>query len=282
MSRPQNRLATLGVAAGALLVLLGSTIYQVDQRQQALVVRFGDPIRVVRAPGLHLKAPFLDRVIKFDNRNIALNADQEEVIAADQERLVVDAFVRYRITDPRQFYKTLRDETVAHDRLERIVNASLRQTIGRANSEEVIAGKRAIVMAAIRDEVGRQVRASNLGVQIIDVRIKRADLPEANQKAVFERMQTARQQEAAQTRAIGEQQKREIVATATEEAEKIRGEGDARRAELFAASFGRDPSFAAFYRSMQAYEASLGQGDTTLVLSPDSAFFKYFQKGPQG
>lgn len=282
MTRPQNRLATLGVAAGALLVLLGSTIYQVDQRQQALVVRFGDPIRVVRAPGLHLKAPFLDRVIKFDNRNIALNADQEEVIAADQERLVVDAFVRYRITDPRQFYKTLRDETVAHDRLERIVNASLRQTIGRANSEEVIAGKRAIVMAAIRDEVGRQVRASNLGVQIIDVRIKRADLPEANQKAVFERMQTARQQEAAQTRAIGEQQKREIVATATEEAEKIRGEGDARRAELFASSFGRDPSFAAFYRSMQAYEASLGQGDTTLVLSPDSAFFKYFQKGPQG
>lgn len=282
MSRPQNRLATLGVAAGALLVLLGSTIYQVDQRQQALVVRFGDPIRVVRAPGLHLKAPFLDRVIKFDNRNIALNADQEEVIAADQERLVVDAFVRYRITDPRQFYKTLRDETVAHDRLERIVNASLRQTIGRANSEEVIAGKRAIVMAAIRDEVGRQVRASNLGVQIIDVRIKRADLPEANQKAVFERMQTARQQEAAQTRAIGEQQKREIVATATEEAEKIRGEGDAKRAELFASSFGRDPSFAAFYRSMQAYEASLGQGDTTLVLSPDSAFFKYFQKGPQG
>lgn len=282
MTRPQNRLATLGVAAGALLVLLGSTIYQVDQRQQALVVRFGDPIRVVRAPGLHLKAPFLDRVIKFDNRNIALNADQEEVIAADQERLVVDAFVRYRITDPRQFYKTLRDETVAHDRLERIVNASLRQTIGRANSEEVIAGKRAIVMAAIRDEVGRQVRASNLGVQIIDVRIKRADLPEANQKAVFERMQTARQQEAAQTRAIGEQQKREIVATATEEAEKIRGEGDAKRAELFASSFGRDPSFATFYRSMQAYEASLGQGDTTLVLSPDSAFFKYFQKGPQG
>lgn len=281
MTRPQNRLVALGVAAGAVLILLGSTVYQVDQREQALVVRFGDPIRVVHAPGLHLKAPFLDRVLKFDNRNIALNADQEEVIAADQERLVVDAFVRYRITDPRQFYRTLRDETVARDRLERIVNASLRQTIGRANSEEVIAGKRAVVMAAIRDEVGRQVAASNLGVRIIDVRIKRADLPEANQKAVFERMQTARQQEAAQLRAIGEQQKREIVATATEEGEKIRGEGDAKRAELFASSFGRDPNFAAFYRSMQAYEASLGQGDSTLVLSPDSAFFKYFQRGPQ-
>lgn len=282
MIRPQNRLAAIGVAAGALLVLLGSTVYQVDQRHQALVIRFGDPIRVVRSPGLHLKAPFLDRVVKFDNRNIALNADQEEVIAADQERLVVDAFVRYRISDPRQFYKTLGDETKAKDRLERIVNASLRQTIGRANSEEVIAGKRAVIMAAIRDEVGRQVKASDLGVQIIDVRIRRADLPEANQKAVFERMQTARQQEAAQLRAIGEQQKREIVATATEEGEKIRGEGDARRAELFASSFGRDPNFAAFYRSMQAYEASMANGDTTLVLSPDSAFFRYFSKGGGG
>ncbi|ALL13963.1 protease modulator HflC [Caulobacter henricii] len=281
MIRPQNHLTAIGAAAGALLLLLGSTVYQVDQRHQALVIRFGDPIRVVHTPGLHLKAPFLDRVVKFDNRNIALNADQEEVIAADQERLVVDAFVRYRISDPRQFYKTLGDETKAKDRLERIVNASLRQTIGRANSEEVIAGKRAVIMAAIRDEVGRQVKASNLGVQIIDVRIRRADLPEANQKAVFERMQTARQQEAAQLRAIGEQQKREIVATATEEGEKIRGEGDARRAELFASSFGRDPNFAAFYRSMQAYEASLGKGDATLVLSPDSAFFKYFQRGPQ-
>lgn len=281
MIRPQNHLTAIGAAAGGLLLLLGSTVYQVDQRHQALVIRFGDPIRVVHTPGLHLKAPFLDRVVKFDNRNIALNADQEEVIAADQERLVVDAFVRYRISDPRQFYKTLGDETKAKDRLERIVNASLRQTIGRANSEEVIAGKRAVIMAAIRDEVGRQVKASNLGVQIIDVRIRRADLPEANQKAVFERMQTARQQEAAQLRAIGEQQKREIVATATEEGEKIRGEGDARRAELFASSFGRDPNFAAFYRSMQAYEASLGKGDATLVLSPDSAFFKYFQRGPQ-
>lgn len=281
MIRPQDRLTAIGAAAGAVLVLLGMTVYQVDQRQQALVVRFGDPIRVVRAPGLHLKAPLLDRVVKFDNRNIELNAAREEVIAADQERLVVDAFVRYRITDPRQFYRTLGDESVATDRLDSIVNAALRQTIGRATSKEVIAGKRAQVMASIRNEVAQQAVASDFGVQIIDVRIKRADLPEANQKAVFERMQTARQQEAAQYRAIGEQQKREIVATATEEAEKIRGEGDAKRAELFASSFGRDPNFAAFYRSMQAYEAALGQGDATLVLSPDSAFFKYFQRGPQ-
>jgi membrane protease subunit HflC len=146
----------------------------------------------------------------------------------------------------------------------------------------VIAGKRAQVMAAIRDRVARQVAASDLGVQIIDVRIKRADLPPTNEQAVFERMQTARKQEAAELRAIGEQKRREIVATAYEEAEKIRGDADAQRAQLFAESFGRDPGFAAFYRSMQAYEKSLGQGDTTLVLSPDSAFFKYFEKGPAG
>jgi membrane protease subunit HflC len=229
-----------------------------------------------------VKSPF-DTVIRFDKRNIEMiNAQPEEVTAADQERLVVDAFVRYRITDPRQFYRTLGQESVATDRLDRIVNAALREEIGRSTSEEVIAGKRAQVMAAIRDRVAKQVAASNLGVQIIDVRIKRADLPPTNEQAVFERMQTARKQEAAELRAIGEQKRREIVATAYEEAEKIRGDADAQRAQLFAESFGRDPGFAAFYRSMSAYEKSLGQGDTTLVLSPDSAFFKYFQKGPAG
>jgi len=283
MSRLQNRLTTWAVGAAVVLVVIGLTVFQVDQRQQALVIRFGAPVRVIKSPGLHIKAPFLDRVVKFDNRNIELNPNREEVLAADQERLVVNAFVRYRIVDPKQFYRTLRgDEVVAGNRLTRIVNASLRQTIGRTNSEDVISGKRAQVMGLIRDQIAKQVAASDLGVQIIDVRIKRADLPEANQQAVFERMRTARQQEAAELRAIGDQQKREIVATATEEAETIRGEGDAKRAELFASSFGRDPNFAAFYRSMQAYEAALGQGDATLVLSPDSAFFKYFQKGPQG
>jgi membrane protease subunit HflC len=236
----------------------------------------------VTTPGLHVKSP-LDSVLRFDRRNIEMiNAQPEEVTAADQERLVVDAFVRYRITDPRQFYRTLGQESVATDRLDRIVNAALREEIGRSTSEEVIAGKRAQVMAAIRDRVAKQVAASNLGVQIIDVRIKRADLPPTNEQAVFERMQTARKQEAAELRAIGEQKRREIVATAYEEAEKIRGDADAQRAQLFAESFGRDPSFAAFYRSMSAYEKSLGQGDTTLVLSPDSAFFKYFEKGPAG
>jgi len=282
MNRLNAPVVATGIGALFLLILANFTLFQVDQKQQALLVRLGDPVRVVSTPGLHVKSPF-DTVIRFDKRNIEMiNAQPEEVTAADQERLVVDAFVRYRITDPRQFYRTLGQESVATDRLDRIVNAALREEIGRSTSEEVIAGKRAQVMAAIRDRVSKQVAASNLGVQIIDVRIKRADLPPTNEQAVFERMQTARKQEAAELRAIGEQKRREIVATAYEEAEKIRGDADARRAQLFAESFGRDPSFAAFYRSMQAYEKSLGQGDTTLVRSPDSAFFKYFEKGPAG
>lgn len=282
MNRLSAPVVATGIGALFLLILANFTLFQVDQKQQALLVRLGDPVRVVSAPGLHVKSPF-DTVIRFDNRNIEMkNAQPEEVTAADQERLVVDAFVRYRITDPRQFYRTLGQETVAADRLDRIVNAALREEIGRSTSEEVIAGKRAQVMAAIRDRVAKQVAASNLGVQIIDVRIKRADLPPTNEQAVFERMQTARKQEAAELRAIGEQKRREIVATAYEEAEKIRGDADAQRAQLFAESYGRDPGFASFYRSMSAYEKSLGQGDTTLVLSPDSAFFKYFEKGPAG
>lgn len=277
-----HRLIAYAVAAFAVLILLTNTVYQIDQREQALIVRFGDPVRVVERPGLNFKTPFIENVVRFDKRNIAIEAEQEEIIAANQERLVVDAFVRYRITDPRQFFKTLRDERTAADRLTRLVNSSLRQELGRASSEEIISGGRAALTRRTRDDMIRRAAGSDLGVQIIDVRIKRADLPEANQKAVFERMQTARQQQAAELRAIGDQQRQEIIATATGEAENIRGEGDAKRSELFASSFGRDPSFAAFYRSMQAYEASLGQGDTTLVLSPDSAFFKYFQKGPQG
>ena len=281
MNRLNGTTIFAGVAALSALILANFVLFQVDQRQQGLVIRFGDPVRVVLTPGLHIKSPF-ETVLRFDKRNIDLNANEEEVTAADQERLVVNAFVRYRITDPRQFYRTLGQESVATDRLESIINAALREEVGRSNSEDVIAGKRAQIMAAIRAKVARQVAASDLGVQIIDVRIKRADLPPANEQAVFERMQTARKQEAAQLRAIGEQRRREIVATAYEEAEKIRGDADAQRAQMFAASFGRDPGFASFYRSMQAYEAALGKGDTTLVLSPDSAFFKYFEKGPAG
>ena len=234
---------------------------------------------------------FRSQVIAFDKRNQALDADKEEIIAADQERLVVDAFMRYRITDPLQYYRALGDDQIAHELLTRIVNSSLLEVLGSASSGDIISGKRNELMIQTRNEVAKQAAASRLGVQIIDLRIKRADLPAANEAAVFQRMKTARQQEAAQLRGVGEQQRREImaeadkevavtIATANEQAAKARGEGEAKRAILFAQSFGRDPSFATFYRSMQAYDTALSQGDTTMVLSPDSAFFKYFQKGP--
>jgi membrane protease subunit HflC len=285
----------LAVAVAAIVILL-NTFYVVDQRKQAVVVRFGEPIGVVNAqgtedPGLKVKAPFLDDVIFLDKRNLALEAQKEEIIAVDQERLVVDAFVRYRISDPLRYYQTLRNETIAQDRIERLVNSSLRQVLGSANNNDIISGRRGQLMVQARDDVAKRAKASKLGIQIIDLRIKRADLPQANQVAVYRRMQTSRQQEAAQIRAVGEQQKREIIAsadkevtitlaTATEQADITRGQGDAQRTRIFAQSFGKDANFAAFYRSMQAYQAALGQGDTTMVLSPQSDFFKYFERGP--
>lgn len=282
-----------------LLIVLANTLFVVDQREQAIVVRLGEPVRVVNAPpgqtgaGLNIKTPFLENVIKFDRRNLALEADQEEVLTSDQQRLVVDAFLRYRISDPLQYYRTLRDERTAQDRLERLVNSSLRQVLGTASATDVISGRRALLMQQSKVDVERRAKASRLGIEVIDVRIKRADLPANNQASVYRRMQTQRQQIAAQTRAQGEQQKREIIAsadkevaitlaTAQQEGETTRGEGDALRTRIFAQSFGKDPGFAAFYRSMQAYEQGIGQGDATLVLSPDSAFFKYFQYGPSG
>jgi membrane protease subunit HflC len=287
-----------GLLAAALLFTLTQTFFVVDQRQQALVVALGDPVRVINAPGkseagLHLKVPFFQQVFKMDRRNIALEADQEEIITAGQERLVVDAFIRYRISDPLQFYRTLRDEQTAADRIERLVNSSLRQVLGSASATDIISGRRAQLMQQARVDVDRRAKASRLGIEVIDLRIRRADLPAQNREAVFRRMSTSRQQVAAQLRAEGEQKKREIIAqadkevsitlaTAREQSGQITGEGDALRTRIFAQSFGKDPSFAAFFRSMQAYEASLADGETTLVLSPDSAFFRYFERGPTG
>jgi membrane protease subunit HflC len=293
-----QRLTLWLVLAFAVLIVTFNTFFVVDQRAQAIVVRFGQPVRVIHAPGqpgagLNVKTPFLEHVITLDRRNLALEADQEEIIASDQQRLVVDAFLRYRISDPLQYYRTLRDEHIAQDRLERLVNSSLRQTLGSATSSEIISSRRAELMQQSKQDVARRALQSRLGIQVIDLRIKRADLPAAIQASVYRRMQTQRQQMAAQIRAVGEQQKREIIAgadkevvftlaTAQEEGETVRGQGDALRTRIFAQSFGKDPAFAAFYRSLQAYEAGLGQGDATLVLSPDSAFFKYFEHGPAG
>ncbi len=289
-------LMRLGVLV-VLAVLIANTLFIVDQREQVVVVRFGDPVRVInatgKAPGLSIKAPFLEQLIRFDRRNIALEAGKEEIITSLQERLVVDAFIRYRISDPLQFYTTLRDEQIAADRIERLLNSSLRQVLGSATAKDIISGRRAELMRLAKADVEKRAKASRLGIEVIDLRIRRADLPDQNREAVFRRMSTSRQQEAARVRAVGEQQKREIIAgadkevaitlsTARQTAGQITGEGDAQRTRIYAQSYGKDPSFAAFFRSMQAYDQSLGDGQTTMVLSPDSAFFKYFERGPSG
>ncbi|HSV03477.1 MAG TPA: protease modulator HflC [Phenylobacterium sp.] len=286
------------VLAVGLLIVVFNTFFIVDQRESAIVVRFGDPERVINAPGrseagLHMKQPFVEDVVRLDRRNLGQEVDQEEIISSDQQRLVVDAFIRYRIGDPLQFYRTLRDERTATDRIDRLLNSTLRDILGSTTQTEIISTRRAELMQASRIEMQRRAKAARFGVQVIDVRIKRADLPAQIQASVFRRMRTAREQIAAQTRAMGEQQKRQIMATAdktvtitlataTEEAETTRGQGDAQRTRIFAQAYGRDPAFAAFYRSMQAYDASLANGDTTLVIAPDSDFFKYFERGPGG
>lgn len=299
MNLPRNRLLVYGAAALAALVVLANTLYVVDVREQAVVLSFGSPVAVVNAangrsdPGLKIKAPFVQNVVKFDKRNQALESEEEEIIAGDQERLVVDAFVRYRISDPLQFYRTVRDENTANDRIERLLNSGMREVLGSVPSDQIISGQRAGLMQQTLARVRQGAQSARLGVEILDVRIKRADLPQANQEAVFNRMRTARQQEAATIRARGEQQKREIVARANRDVAvtvaeaqayegQVKGEGDARRTQLLGESYGRDPNFAAFYRSMQAYETALGQGDTTMVISPDSAFFRFYERGANG
>ncbi|HET9160976.1 MAG TPA: protease modulator HflC [Caulobacteraceae bacterium] len=272
------------IIAAALLIVAANTFYIVSQTEQAIVLRFGEPIRTVNAtaddsPGLKVKAPFFEKVLKFDKRILKFEPQEAEVTARDQNRLIVDAFVRYRISEPLQFYRGLRTVETAQDRLGSMVNSALREQLGSVTIDEIINQRRAELMTRTRDEVAKRAKASHFGIQVIDLRIRRADYPQANTEAVYKRMATARQQQAAQYRAEGKQQAQQIVGEANKEGERIRGEADAERARIFAQSFGQDPGFAVFYRSMSAYEASFGP-DTTMVLSPDSEFFKYFRAGP--
>lgn len=284
MTVNRNQMAVLGLAAAALLFVLSNALYTIDQTTQALVLRLGEPIRTVNtprrpSPGLHIKAPFLEQVVRFEKRNVALETPSQEIITADQGRIVVDAFVRYRISDPLAFYRALRDPLTASDRLGRLTNSALREALGRATTPEIVSGRRSELMQAIEVDVARRAQASRYGVEILDLRIRRADYPEANREAVYRRMQSDRQREAQTLRATGEREAARIRADAQKLGDTLRGEGDAARAKIFAESFGKDANFAAFYRSMQAYEASMANGQTTLVLSPDSEFFRYFSRG---
>ena len=274
----------------AALIVAYSALFTVYQTQQALVVRLGQVVRVVEEPGLHVKLPFVDNVIAIDKRILDLEAAAQEVIASDQKRLVVDAFARYRIQDPLRFYQTLGSKVAADSQLNILLNSALRRVLGEATFIHVVRDQRAELMARIRDQINRE--ALSYGIEVVDARIRRADLPEQNSQAVYKRMQTARQREAAEYRAQGQQQAQEIraradrevtvlVAEATSKSEQIRGEGDAKRNQIFADAFNKDPGFFSFYRSMQAYEAGLKSGDTRMLLKPDSNFFRFFNN-PSG
>ena len=293
-----------GLAGGAIAVIvlivaiLGySTLFTVSQTQQALVVRLGKPVSVITEPGLNWKVPFIDSVIYVDKRILNIESPAQEVIASstdntnsgigtDQagERLVVDAFARYRIVDPLKYYQTV-GVSGADAQLAILLNSALRRVLGAATLTDVVRDKREELMAKMRDQMNRDARP--YGVEVVDVRIRRADLPEQNSQAVYQRMQTERQREAAEFRSQGSQKSQEIrsradrdvtvlLADATSSAEQIRGQGDSERNRIFADAYTRDPDFFTFYRSMQAYDKSMQRGDTRLVLKPDSDFFRYF------
>ena len=269
-----------------LLIIIGySSVFTVQQTEQALVVRFGAPVQVVTDPGLHFKVPFTDTVIPIDKRILDLENPAQEVIASDQKRLVVDAFARYRIKNALQFYQSVGSIQAANLQLTTLLNSALRRVLGEVTLIQVVRDQREALMARIRDQLDHE--AGNYGIQVVDVRIRRADLPEQNSQAVYQRMKTERQREAAEFRAQGNQKAQEIrsnadrkstviVAEANSKAEQIRGEGDAERNRLFAEAYGQDPDFFAFYRSMTAYENGFKSNDTRFLLRPDSDFFRFF------
>jgi len=262
-----------------------SSLFTVSETQQVLLVRLGEPVRVVTTPGLNFKVPFIDTVISIDKRILDLENPAQEVIASDQKRLVVDAFARYRIKDPLRFYQTLGSIQAANIQLTTLLNASLRRVLGEVTFINVVRDERDVLMNRIQKQLDRET--ASYGISVVDVRIRRADLPEQNSQAVYQRMQTERQREAAEFRAQGGQKAQEIrskadreatviIADANSSAEQVRGEGDGERNRLFAEAYGKDADFFSFYRSMTAYENSMKGNDTRFLLRPDSEFFRYF------
>lgn len=279
------RAGVLGIIVIAAVVFYAAT-FVVQQTQSAIVLRFGAVRTVVTEPGLYLKlpAPF-EQVVYLDNRILDLDLPAQEIIASDQKRLVVDAFTRYRISDPLRFFQAVNNIPRANSQLASIVNGNVRSVLAEATFTAMVRTDRSRLMNRIRDDVNRE--AGRFGMTVVDVRLRRVDLPQANSQAVFQRMQTERQREAAEARALGGQQSQEIrakaerdaiiiVAEAQRKSDEIRGQGEGERNRIFAEGFGKDPDFFAFYRSMQAYEASLKSGDTRMLLSPDSPFFRFF------
>jgi modulator of FtsH protease HflC len=281
----RNLLIGVGVAVGVVALLAASALFTVHQTQQALVLQFGNPKRIIAEPGLHAKIPFIQNVVYIDRRVLDFDAVSEEIILGDQKRLVVDAFARYKIVDPLRFYQTVGTEEVFRGRINTILDASLRKALGGVPLFTVLSDERSELMARIRDQAN--VEAKQFGVDVVDVRIKRADLPAENSQAIYRRMQTEREREAKELRAQGAEMAQRIraradrervvlLAEARREAQIARGEGDAEAVRIFAEAYGQDIDFFTFYRTMQAYRDALSDDNTSFVLSPDSEFFRFF------
>ena len=278
-------LAVIGIVLVAAGILVSSSTFIVDQTEQALVLQLGEVRRVVRKPGLWFKRPFVENVVYYDNRVLDFEPPHEEVIVSDQKRLVTDTYTRYRIVDPLKFYQTVGSEAGIRARLSALVTGSLRRVLGSVTLSDILSAKRAFIMAQIRDDVAGE--AKNFGVEVVDVRLRRADLPEENSQAIYARMQSERQQQASQYRGEGaeaaqtvranaERERTVILAEAQRDAQRVRGDGDAQAIRIYADSFGQDKEFFAFYRSLQAYREALNGRDTSFVLTPEGNFFRFF------
>ena len=282
--------STFGAIAAIVLILVVAlaSAFTVEQTEQAIVLRFGEPVPgrgLITTPGLHFKYPFIENVVFLDNRILVVEAPKQEVLASDNNRLDVDSFLRYRIVDPLKFYQTVGSPDRANNQLGYILNSAVRRVLGEANMTQIVRDDRADLMVKIREQVNEE--GKRLGIAAVDVKIRRADLPRQISEKVFSRMQSERAREAAEYRAKGSETAQTITATADRDvvvlrgnaqrqADQTRGEGDAERNRIFAEAYGKDPDFFAFYRSMQAYENGLKSGETRMVLNPRSDFFRFF------
>lgn len=280
-----NKTKKILIIATIVMILFSGSIFTLDQRQQVLILQFGEPIRVIKTPGIKFKLPLLQDAIFFDKRIIDLDISDQEVIASDQKRLIINAFAKYKIVDPLKFYTTVNNTYGLASKLSGILDSSLRQVIGEATLSEMLTEDRSNIMDKIKDVVSQE--SEIFGVEIVDVRIMRADLPKENSDAIFARMQTEREKEAREIRANGaeqadkiraeaDKQKTILLAEAKKKADLARGNGEAEAIKIYANSYGKDPEFADFYRSMNAYKEALKSENTKMVISPDSDFFKYF------
>ena len=279
------RIATIVLLVAGIFAAFNSA-FTVNQTQQALVLQLGEPKRTIQEPGLSFKVPFIQDVTYYEKRVLSLiPQDAQEVILSDQKRLMVDAYARYQISDPLLFYQTVRNEVGARGRLEAIIDSSVRRALGNETLASILTGQRNDITRSIGDEVNESV--SSLGIQIIDVRLRRADYPEATSQNIFNRMKSERTREAKEFRATGEEEAQKIrsaaekirtviISEAQRTAQETRGSGDSEAIRIYAKSFGQDAEFFAFYRSMEAYRNSFNEKDTSMVLSPDSAFFRFF------